>query len=73
VARDVKIDIKVYVNPAGKVDFSEVVSKVSETDRDLSVLAVFAARRWEFVPARDGDSQVPGEVILHYRFGPTAH
>jgi len=73
LARDVKINIKVYVNPAGKVDYSEVVSKVPETDRDLAVLAVFAARRWEFVPARDGDSAVPGEVILHYQFGPPAH
>jgi len=71
-ARDVKIKVKVYVNPSGKVDYSEVVSKVPDNDRDLAVLAVFAARRWEFVPARDGDSQVPGEVILHYQFGPGA-
>ena len=70
LARDVKINVKVYVNPSGKVDYSEVVSKVPETDRDLAVLAVFAARRWEFAPARDGDSAVPGEVILHYQFGP---
>ena len=72
LARDVKINVKVYVNPSGKVDYSEVVSKVPETDRDLAVLAVFSARRWEFVPARDGDSPVPGEVILHYQFGPGA-
>jgi outer membrane biosynthesis protein TonB len=73
LARDVKINVKVYVNPSGKVEFSELVSKVSDTDRDLAVWAVFAARRWEFVPARDGDSAVPGEVILHYQFGPPAH
>jgi len=73
LARDVKINVKVYVNPSGKVDFSELVSKVPDTDRDLAVLAVFAARRWEFSPARDGDSAVPGEVILHYQFGPPAH
>ena len=71
--REVKINVKVYVNPSGKVDFSELVSKVPDTDRDLAVLAVFAARRWEFSPARDGDSAVPGEVILHYQFGPSAH
>jgi hypothetical protein len=71
-ARDVKIRVKVYVNPAGKVDYSEVVSKVPEADRDLAALAVFAARRWEFAPARDGESAVPGEVILHYQFGPAA-
>jgi hypothetical protein len=72
LARDVKINVKVYVNPSGKVDYSEVLSKVAETDRDLAVLAMFSARRWEFVPARDGDSTVPGEVILHYQFGPAA-
>ena len=71
--RAVKINVKVYVNPSGKVDFSELVSKVPDTDRDLAVLAVFAARRWEFSPARDGDSAVPGEVILHYQFGPSGH
>ena len=70
VAQDVNIDVKVHVNPAGQVDSSEVLSKVAETDRDLAALATFSARRWEFVPARDGDGTVPGEVILHYQFGP---
>jgi outer membrane biosynthesis protein TonB len=70
MARDVNIDVKVYVNPAGKVDYSEVLSNVVEADRDLAALAMFSARRWEFVPARSGDEAVPGEVILHYQFGP---
>jgi len=70
VTRAVNINVKVYVNPAGKVDYSEVLSKVAETDRDLAAFAMFAARRWEFVPARDADGTVPGEVILHYQFGP---
>jgi hypothetical protein len=70
--KDVKINVKVYVNPSGGVDYSEVTSKVPETDRDLASLAVFAARRWEFAPAREGDSTVAGEVILHYQFGPGA-
>ena len=70
VPRDVNIDVKVYVNPAGKVDYSEVLSKVTATDRDLADLATFSARQWEFVPARAGDVTVPGEVILHYQFGP---
>ena len=70
VSREVNIDVKVYVNPAGKVDYSEVLSKVAEPDRDLAASALFSARRWEFVPARDGDGTVPGEVILHYQFTP---
>jgi hypothetical protein len=72
VPRDVNIDVKVYVNPSGKVDYSEVLSKVAEPDRDLAASALFSARRWEFVPARDSDGTVPGEVILHYQFGPGA-
>jgi hypothetical protein len=72
VPRDVNIDVKVYVNPSGKVDYSEVLSKVTATDRDLAELATFSARRWEFVPARTRDGAVPGEVILHYQFGPGA-
>jgi hypothetical protein len=72
IARDVKIDVKVYVNASGKVDYSEAFSKVAESDRDLAAVAVFSARRWEFVPARTGDGTVPSEVILHYQFGPTA-
>jgi outer membrane biosynthesis protein TonB len=68
----VNIDVKVYVNPAGKVEYSEVLSKVAGTDRDLAASALFSARRWEFVPARDSDGTVPGEVILHYQFGPGA-
>jgi hypothetical protein len=69
VTRAVNINVKVYVNPSGKVDYSEVLSKVAESDRDLAAFAMFAAR-WEFVPARDADGTVPGEVILHYQFGP---
>ena len=70
VAQNVNIDVKVYVNPSGKVEFSEVLSKVTEANRDLAALAVFSARRWEFVPARDKDGAVAGEAIIHYRFGP---
>jgi len=70
IAQDINIDVKVYVTPSGKVEYSEVLSQVAETDRDLAALAMFSARRWEFVPARAGNVTVPGEVILHYRFGP---
>lgn len=72
VTRTVNINVKVYVNPSGKVDYSEVLSKVAEADRDLAAFAMFAARRWEFVPARDAEGAVAGEVILHYQFGPGA-
>ena len=72
LARRVSIDVKVYVNPSGKVDYAEVVSKLPQTDQDLAALAMFSARKWEFVPARSGNDTVPGAVILHYQFGPGA-
>jgi hypothetical protein len=72
VAHDVNIDVKVYVNSSGKVDYSEVLSKVGASNRDLAAAAVFSARKCEFIPARAGDDTVPGEVILHYQFGPGA-
>jgi hypothetical protein len=72
LAKRVGIDVKVYVNPAGTVDYAEVLSKLAPTDRDLAALAVFSARRWEFVPARTGNGAVPGTVILHFQFGPAA-
>ena len=42
ISRDVNVNVKVYVNAAGKVDYSEVISKVAEADRDLASLAMFA-------------------------------
>ena len=72
IAGNVRIDVKVYVNAAGKVDYSEMLSEVAESDRDLAALAVFSARRWEFIPARTSEGRVAGEMILHYRFGPRA-
>jgi hypothetical protein len=64
------ISVKVYVNQSGKVEYSEVLSKVTADNRDLAAAAVFSARKCEFVPARAGSETVPGEVILHYEFGP---
>jgi hypothetical protein len=68
----VSIDVKVYVNKSGKVEYSEMLSKVTPDNRDLAAAAVFSARKCEFVPAHAGSDTVPGEVILHYQFGPSS-
>jgi len=60
----------VYVNQSGKVDYSEVLSKVTPDNRDLAASAVFSARKCEFSPAHSGSETVPGEVILHYQYAP---
>ena len=70
VAQERKIDVKVQVNAAGKVEFAEALSDAAQQNPDLVTLAVFSARRWQFVPAHTNEGAVPGEVILHYHFLP---
>ncbi|HEY1343292.1 MAG TPA: hypothetical protein VGF59_37580 [Bryobacteraceae bacterium] len=68
--RPVRVDVKVYVDPAGRVEYAELVSGGKGDDRDLATLAVFSSRHWQFSPAYVGEEAVPAEVILRYRFGP---
>jgi hypothetical protein len=63
------IDVRVFVNERGKVRYAELLSDLATVDPSLASLAVFNARRWEFIPARLEGHIVPGEAILHYRFG----
>jgi len=66
---EVPLDVRVYVNKSGKVDYAELLSDITDANRDLATVAVFDARHWEFTPARSGKRIVPGQAILHYRFG----
>ena len=61
--------MRAYITGSGKVTYAEMLSKVTEANRGLASLAVFDARHWEFMPAQLGAQMVPGQVILHYRFG----
>jgi hypothetical protein len=69
LVRPVAMDVRVFVAENGKVSYAELLSN-SGQHRDLATAAVYAARRWDFVPARIGNERVPGEVILHFRFWP---
>jgi hypothetical protein len=69
---EVPLDVRVYVNRSGKVEYAELISDITEGNRDLATLAVFDARHWEFTPARSGTRVVPGQAVLHYRFGNSA-
>jgi TonB family protein len=64
--RDVPVDLRVTVDPAGNV--SEVEQASRNADRQLVRLASDAARSWQFVPARNNDETVTSELILHFRF-----
>jgi len=65
----VNVDVRVYVDEGGKVEYAELLSSAKHHP-NLSSAAVYAARRWDFKPAVQGGQHVPGEVILHYRFVP---
>jgi hypothetical protein len=73
IVNEVPIDVRVYVDRTGKVEFAELVSEGKGSNQELSTLAVFSARRWEFSPAHLGDEPVPAEVVLRFRFGATSH
>jgi CheY-like chemotaxis protein len=66
---EVPLDVRVYINKSGKVDYAELLSDITAANRDFATLAVFNARHWEFKPARSERRIVPGRAILHYRFG----
>jgi len=66
---EVPLDVRVYINKSGKVEYAELLSDVTAENRDFASLAVFNARHWEFKPAQSETRVVPGRAMLHYRFG----
>lgn len=69
VKDQIPIDVRVYINAAGKVEFAELTSGASGLKKQLGAIAVFASRRWVFKPAMSGGENVPADVVLRYRFG----
>jgi CheY-like chemotaxis protein len=65
---EVPLDVRVYINKSGKVDYAELLSDITAVNRGFASLAVFDARHWEFEPARSGTRIVPGRALLRYRF-----
>jgi len=72
VQQPVPIDVKVYIDRSGQVQYAELLSNGTGPYRDLASLAVFTSRRWQFSPAHQGDQTVPAELVLRYLFGPDA-
>jgi len=67
ISSAVDIEVRVLVAADGGVQNAEVLSKGK--DPALTDLALYASRRSEFTPAHEGGQDVPGEVVLRYRFG----
>lgn len=72
ITSDVLINVRVYVDAGGRVQFAELLSNGTGANRDLASLAVFAARRWQFAPANSNGKAVPGQAVLRFHFGPEA-
>lgn len=69
ISKTVAVDVRVFVGESGKVSYAELLTNAGH-HRELASAAVYAARRWDFVPAKLGQERVPGEVILHFKFSP---
>jgi TonB family protein len=67
--QEVQVDVKLDLDPLGKVTKAELVSKHTGSGREFDHLALNASRRWTFAPARSGQRRILSKVILHYRFG----
>jgi hypothetical protein len=66
----VVINIRVFVNNAGKVMRAEPVVRGGIMIDRLSMLAASAAREWEFVPAKRDGRTVDSETVVQFKFLP---
>lgn len=65
----VLVDVRLYVDRAGAVEYADLLSNVTDVNRDLATLVVFSSRHWQFSPARKAGDTVPSEVVVHFKFG----
>jgi TonB family protein len=62
----VKVAVRVLVDPSGTVSGATLESR--GPSRYFAALALDAARKWTFSPAKAGGQAVPSEWILRFRF-----
>jgi hypothetical protein len=65
--REIPIDVRVYIDESGIVWRKEIVAS-DVPDQRFVTLAMNAAEKWDFKPARLNDRNVSSEMILHFRF-----
>ncbi|MFN0172085.1 MAG: TonB family protein [Bryobacteraceae bacterium] len=70
VSRQVEVQVRVTVDPTGKVTRTEPLTTQGAVAEYLQTAASNAARLWRFEPALSGGKPVPGELILLFRFLP---
>jgi outer membrane biosynthesis protein TonB len=70
VTQNLRLDVKVYIDESGMVQYAELLTPASEKTRNLAAAAVYTARRWRFTPARSGERAIPSEFLLRFDFKP---
>jgi TonB family protein len=68
--RPVPIAVRITIDRDGRVRGTELLTRTA--DPELAVLAVDAARKWEFEAARRNDEPVSSSLVAHFRFRPPA-
>jgi TonB family protein len=62
----VKVSVRVHIDPSGSVTLAELDS--AGPSKYFAQLALEAARRWKFVPAKATDREIADEWILRFEF-----
>jgi TonB family protein len=62
----VQVSVRVHIDPSGSVTLAELDS--AAPSKYFAQLALEAARRWKFAPARAADREVADEWILRFEF-----
>ena len=62
----VKVSVRVHIDPSGSVTLAELDS--AGPSKYFAQLALEAARRWKFAPAKATDREVADEWILRFEF-----
>ncbi|MCU1257294.1 MAG: Gram-negative bacterial TonB protein C-terminal, partial [Bryobacterales bacterium] len=73
IRTEVQIDVMVTVDVQGRVIGTRVISRKGAAAGLLSNEALKAAQLFRFRPAQDNNRNVQSDMVLTFRFAPTAH
>ena len=71
ITSDVQVDVAAVVDAKGKVTSARIASTSGAAAGMLTIEALKAAQLFRFQPARENGRDVPGNVVLTFRFART--
>lgn len=72
LTRPLVVSVQLHIDAAGNVTQASYAPPTGTFGKYFAELALTAARRWKFEPARIGDKSVPSDKVLEFRFGPSS-